>query len=131
MHIAKWLYSKRWGFSCCLNNKIPSCNTCWKKRLSKVIPHFKNAVIDKGPCSICSDWWKDLSNKNYLFQKHKDYPTVKGRKEGNGNERNINIPKAPDERPLNKEDLLSPCRISIKFLNQALKYSQYHFENKL
>ena len=27
------------------------------------------------------------------FQKHKDYPAVKGRREGNGNEGNINVPE--------------------------------------
>ena len=32
---------------------------------------------------------------------------------------------------VNKENLLSPCRINFKFLNEALKYTQYHFENKL
>ena len=44
---------------------------------------------------------------------------------------NINIPKAPVERPINGENLLSPCRIAFKFLYQALRYSQYHFQNKL
>ena len=34
------LYSKVWGFSCLFNNKIPSCNFCLKKRLSKVTPHL-------------------------------------------------------------------------------------------
>ena len=26
---------------------------------------------------------------------------------------------------------MSPCRITFTFLNEALKYAQYHFENKL
>ena len=43
------------------------------------------------------------------------YPTVKDRKEENGNERNINIPKAPDERLVNEKNLLPPCRITLKF----------------
>ena len=55
----------------------------------------------------------------------------KNKIEGNRNERNINILKAPNERPYNEEDLLSPCRISFKFLKEALKYAQYQFENKL
>ena len=32
---------------------------------------------------------------------------------------------------MNEEDLLSPCRISFKFLNKAMEYAQYHFQNKL
>ena len=56
---------------------------------------------------------------------------VKSRREGNGNEGSINILIAPDEIHANAKDLLSPCRISFKFLNEALKYAQYHFEDKL
>ena len=37
--------------------------------------------------------------------KVQDFPTLKHRREGNENERNINIPKAPDERPVNEDDL--------------------------
>ena len=96
-----------------------------------MIPHFKNGVIHIGACKDCGDWQTDLSNKNCWFPKHKYYPTVKDKREGNGNQRNINIPKAPDESPVNEEDLLSPCRVSFKFLNQALTYAEYHFENKL
>ena len=39
--------------------------------------------------------------------------------------------KAPDESPINEKDLLSSWRITFKFINEALKYDQYHFENKL
>ena len=74
------------------------------KRLSKVIPHFKNAVICKGAHRVCGDWWTDLLNKNCSFPKHKNYPTVKDRREGNGNEGNINTSHAPDERPVNDEN---------------------------
>ena len=105
MHIAKWFVFQKWGFSYLFNNKISSCKTCVKKKLSKVIPHFKNAVIDKDACSICGDWWTDLSNKNGWFQKHKDYPTFNDKKEGNGNEVNVNMPRAPDERSASEEDL--------------------------
>ena len=80
MHIANGLYSKRWGYSCFFNNKITSCRNCLKKRLGKVIPDFKNAVNCKGTCRVCCDWWKDLSNKNCWFPKHKDYPIVKDKK---------------------------------------------------
>ena len=125
------LYSKRCGYSYLFNKKSPSCKNCLKKRLSKVISHFKNAVICKGACRVCGDWWTDLSNKNYWFPKHKDYPTVKGRREKNGNEENINIHIAPDERPIYEENLLSPCKITFKVLNQALRYAQYYFQNKL
>ena len=113
-------------FSCVFKNKLLSCKIFLKKRLSKVIPHFKNAVNDKGTCRNCGDRWTYLSNKNYWFPKHKDYPTVKGRREGNWNEGNVNIPKAPDERAVNEKDLLSPYRITFKFLYDA----QCHFENK-
>ena len=113
------------------NNKILLCKNCLKKRLSQVLPHFKNAVIVKGACRVCGDLWTDLSNKNCWFSKHKDYSTVKDRKQENGNEGNINILKAPSERPVNKEDMLSSCRIMLKFLNKAPKYAQCHFENKL
>ena len=75
------LYLKRWEFSCLFNNKIPSCKNCLRKGLSKVIPHFKNAVIDKDACRVCGDQWTDLSNKNNWIPKHKDYPAVKGRRE--------------------------------------------------
>ena len=125
------LYSKRWGFSCLFYDKIPSCKNYLKKRLGKVIPHFKNAVIQKGACQDCGDWWTDLSNKKRWFPKHKDYAIVKDIREGNGNEENNNIPKAPGERPANEENLLSPCKISFRFLSKALKYAWYHFENKL
>ena len=54
--------------------------------------------------------------------------TVKCIKKGNGNEGNINIPKAPDE---SKENLLSCCRITFEFHNKALRYAQYPFQNKL
>ena len=39
-----------------------------KKRLSTVISHFKNAVIDKGSCRVCGDCWTDLSNKTGCFK---------------------------------------------------------------
>ena len=66
-----------------------------------------------------------------LISKTQRLSNSRHRREGNGNEGNINIPKAPDEKPVNEEDLLSPCRITFKFLNEVLKYAQYHFENKL
>ena len=90
------------------------------KKLSKVIPHFKNAGFDKCHCRVCGDWWEGLWNKNSWSPKHKDYPSVKARKGGNGNEVNINIPKAPDGQPMNEENLLSNC--TFKFLNKALKF---------
>ena len=31
---------------------IKSAKTCLKKRLSKVIPHFNNAVIDEDACTV-------------------------------------------------------------------------------
>ena len=40
-------------------------------------------------------------------------------------------PKPRMKRPISEKYLLSPCRITFKFLNDALKYAQYHFENKL
>ena len=100
-------YSKWWVFSCFFNNKIPLCKACLITRLSNVIPPFKNSVVDKGGCRVCGDWWTDLLNKNRWFLKYKDYPTVKGRKEGNRNEANINIPKAPDKRPVDKKAVIS------------------------
>ena len=57
-----------------------------------MIPDFKNAVNQKGAWRDCGKWWTNLSNKNCWFPKHKD-----GREE-NGNEGNINTPKAVDER---------------------------------
>ena len=39
-----------------------------KKRLGKVIQHFKNAVFQKGACRVCGDWWTDLSKKTVGFQ---------------------------------------------------------------
>ena len=95
-----------------------------------MLPHFKNIGNDKGPSQVCGDWWTDLWNQNCWFPKHKDYLTVKGRREENRNEGNINIPKALDGWPVNEEDLLSPCGISFKFLNEALTYAHYHFEKK-
>ena len=75
---------------------------------------------------------KQIYQTNMIgFQKHRDYPRVKDRREGNRNEGNVNIPKASDKNPDNEDDLLSPCRISFKFLNKALKYDQSQFENKL
>ena len=41
------------------------------------------------------------------------------------------MPKAPDERPINEENLLSLCKITFKFLNEDLKYTHYYLENKL
>ena len=92
---------------------------CLKKKLIKLIPHFKNAVIHNGSCRVCSDCWTDLSNKNCWFPKHKHYPTVKDRREESGNKGNINVPNIPDERPVNEEHLLSPFRVAFKFLNQV------------
>ena len=94
-----------------------------------MIPDVKNAVIQKGACRACDDCWTVSSNKNWWFPKYKDYPSVKGGKEGNGNEEHINIPKALDERPINSNDLVSPCKITFKFWNNALKYAQYQFED--
>ena len=88
-----------------------------------MIPHLKNAEIGKGACRVCVDWWTDLSKTNCQFPKHKDYPTVKYKRGGNGSEVNIKISKAPDERPVNEENLLSPCRTTFKFLNKHLRYA--------
>ena len=30
-----------------------------KEETGRVIPNFKNAVICKGACRICGDWWTD------------------------------------------------------------------------
>ena len=65
------LYSKRWGYSCLFNNKIPSCQNCLKKRLGKVIPHFKNTVIHKGACRVCGDWGQIYLTKTVGFQNTK------------------------------------------------------------
>ena len=51
---------------------------------------------------------------------NQEYLTIKDRREGNGNELNINIPKALDERHVNEEDLLSPYKINFNFPNEAL-----------
>ena len=56
---------------------------------------------------------------------------VKDRRKGNGNEGNINTSKDPNERPVYEKDLLIPWKITFKFLNQTLKYAQYHFQSKL
>ena len=78
----KMVYIPKSGrFSCVFKNKLLSCKIFLKKRLSKVIPHFKNAVNDKGACRVYGDWWTDLSNKNCWFTKHKDYLTDKKIKE--------------------------------------------------
>ena len=61
------------------------------------MPHFKNVVIDKSACRVCGDWWTDLSNTKCWFPKYKNYPTVKGRQKGNGNEGKFYVPKAPYE----------------------------------
>ena len=53
---------------------------CLKKRLSKVIPHFKNAGINKGACRVSGYWWTDLSNKNCWFLKYNAYPSAKGKR---------------------------------------------------
>ena len=82
-------------------------------------------------CTVSGDWWTDLSSTNCWFPKHKDYPTVKYRREEYGNKGNINPPNAPDDMPINEENLLSLCIITFKFLNQVMRYAQYYFENKL
>ena len=125
------LSSKMWGFSCLFNNKIPCCKSCLKKRLSKVITHFKITGIDKDAFRVCGDWWTDLSNKNCWFPKPKDHATVKDSRERNRNEASINKPNAPDGSLVKEEDLLTHCRISFKFSNRGVKYAQYHFQNKL
>ena len=99
---------------------VPTCAHC------KLVD-----ILKCGACRVYGDWWTDISNKNGWFQKHKDYPTVKYGSKENGNEGNINIPNAPDEKPVNEENLLNLCRISFKFLDQGLRYDQYHFQNKL
>ena len=53
----------------------------------------------------------------FYVPKHKDYPSAKNRRERNGNEVKINIPKASDARPVNEKHLLSPCGIAFNFLN--------------
>ena len=47
---------------------------------------FQECIYPQGVCTVCGDWWTDLSNKNCWFPKHKDYPTVNDRRKGNGNE---------------------------------------------
>ena len=47
-----------------------------------------------------------------------------------GNEVNINMPKAPDGRPVDEENHLSPCRITFKFPNEAVKYVHFCFDDK-
>ena len=127
--LQKGLYSDRWGFSCLCNNETQSCKNCLKQSLSKVISHFRNAGINKGACSVCGDWWTEMSNKSCFFQKVKLTQKSK-RKVGNGNEWNIKIHKTPDERPANEEDMLNLCRISLQYLNEALKYAQYQFKKR-
>ena len=101
------------------------------KKLSKVILDVKNIGIHKGHNRVCGDLLTDLSTKNCWFPKHKYYLSATGRRELNGSEVNINLPKAPNGRPVNEENLLSPGKIFFKFLNKSVKYAQCHFENKL
>ena len=54
---------------------------CQKKRLSKVIPHFNNAVIDKVPYRVCNNWCTDLSNKNCWFPRRNYYSTATYKRE--------------------------------------------------
>ena len=110
----KMFYIPIGGDSCLFNNKLTSFITHLKRRLSKAIAHFKNAGIAKGASGVCDDWWTDLSNKNYWFLQHKDYQIVKCKREGNGNEGNNNMFKAPGESSVDKEDKLSSCRILCK-----------------
>ena len=79
---------------------------------------MKNAVICKDACRVWGDWWTDLSNKNCWFRKHRDYPTVADRNGEIGNEWSINILNAPDERQINEENPLNPCRITSYFLTK-------------
>ena len=73
-------------------------------------------VIQKGAHRVCVDLWTDLSNKTGRIQNTKITQQSKVKEKEMERKGKINIPKAPDERLINEEDLWSPCRISFNFL---------------
>ena len=73
-----------------------------------------------------SYWWTIGQIK--VADCQNSYPLVKCRKRWNGREINT---IASDGMPVDEGNLLSPCKITLMILNEALKYAQYLFQKKL
>ena len=99
MHIAEWFSFSKVGILLLFNNWVPSCKSCQIKRLSKVIPAFKNADIEKGHHIVCGRFIK----QKLLVPKTQRLSISKKVKKWSFNEINMNMPIAPDWRPVNEK----------------------------
>ena len=116
------------GFPCLFNNKIPVCKACLMKKLSKVKPHLNMQVLIRVTVVFVVTSRQICQTKTAVFQNTKHLQKVGKRKWKLCQNQ---YAQSHWWKACQWRKFANPLKNYFQFFNEALKYAQYHFENKL